>query len=308
MIELQGKPMHSLQQKFAGDTCNTAIYFNRLAESAGIETFYITAIGTDPFSEAMSQGWMDEGINCRFVQRLQGRNPGIYHIAVDDRGERSFSYWRGESAARFYFSSTGDLAPPYQAYIDDLLTLDVFYLSGISLAILPDADREALFTFISEFKNRGGKICFDNNYRPRLWPSAGIAREVYDRLLPLCDLAFLTLEDEAALFGADTFSDVLKRMRPFGVEEIIIRQGAEDCVVYSTGKIESVPAQAVRTVVDTTAAGDSFSAAYLAARLQGKLPAESAFMGHRLAGRVIQYPGAIIPAETMLDMKLEAQP
>jgi 2-dehydro-3-deoxygluconokinase len=52
-------------------------------------------------------------------------------------------------------------------------------------------------------------------------------------------------------------------------------------------------------VVDTTAAGDSFAAAYLATRLSGADPAIAAAAGHRLAGTVVGYPGAIIPREGM---------
>ena len=52
-------------------------------------------------------------------------------------------------------------------------------------------------------------------------------------------------------------------------------------------------------VVDTTAAGDSFSAAYIAARLAGAEPAEAARAGHRLGGVVVCYPGAIIPRSAM---------
>ena len=48
-------------------------------------------------------------------------------------------------------------------------------------------------------------------------------------------------------------------------------------------------------VVDTTAAGDSFAAAYIAARLAGADPVEAARAGHRLAGVVVCHPGAIIP-------------
>ncbi len=51
--------------------------------------------------------------------------------------------------------------------------------------------------------------------------------------------------------------------------------------------------------VDTTAAGDSFAAGYLAARLRGEAPAAAARAGHRLAAVVITHPGAIIPREAM---------
>jgi len=50
-------------------------------------------------------------------------------------------------------------------------------------------------------------------------------------------------------------------------------------------------------VVDTTAAGDSFAGAYLAARLTGARAADAASAGARLAARVIQHPGAIIAPE-----------
>jgi 2-dehydro-3-deoxygluconokinase len=52
-------------------------------------------------------------------------------------------------------------------------------------------------------------------------------------------------------------------------------------------------------VVDTTAAGDSFGAGYMAARLAGKDPASAARDGHTLAGAVIRQRGAIIPRECM---------
>lgn len=295
MIELQGRPLQPQQQAFSGDTCNTAIYFNRLKHDAAITTAYITAIGVDPFSDAMLEGWQEEGIACDFVQRLPNRTPGIYHILVDEAGERSFSYWRGESAARYYFATpqTGEL-------MARMADLDAFYLSGISLAILSGRDRDILLNFLSEYRARGGRIIFDNNYRPRLWPDTETARHHYNRILPLCDLALLTLDDEAALFGTVTAKQVLQRINPFAIPEVVIKQGPGDCVGQSReGGYFSEPACRVDRVVDTTAAGDSFSAAYIAARIAGKTPPQSAAAGHRLACQVIQHRGAIIPRETM---------
>lgn len=299
MIELQGQPLQPQHQAFAGDTCNTAIYFNRVKHDPTICAAYITAIGVDPFSEAMLQGWQEEGMECRYVQRLPQRTPGIYHILVDDSGERSFSYWRGESAARYYFSTL-----ELRELIADLMSLDAFYLSGISLAILPEEDRDILMGFLSKFRSRGGSIMFDNNYRPRLWPDKETARSAYNRMLPLCDLALLTLDDEDALFDTDTAGQVLDRVGEFNIPEVVIKQGSGDCVGQSKKDgYFTEPACRVDQVVDTTAAGDSFSAAYIAARIAGKLPAQAAAAGHRLASQVIQHRGAIIPRQTFNSIK-----
>ena len=293
MIELQGQPLQPQRQAFSGDTCNTAIYFNRVKHDPTICTAYITAIGVDPFSDAMLQGWQEEGMECRYVQRLPQRTPGIYHILVDDSGERSFSYWRGESAARYYFSTI-----QVRELMAGMKSLDAFYLSGISLAILPEADRTILIGFLTEFRAKGGSVLFDNNYRPRLWPDAEIARSTYNQILPLCDLALLTLDDEAALFDTDTAGQVLDRVSAFNIPEVVIKQGPGDCVGQSkTEGFFTEPACRVDQVVDTTAAGDSFSAAYIAARIAGKAPAQAAAAGHRLACQVIQHRGAIIPRQ-----------
>lgn len=295
MIELQGQPLQPQQQAFSGDTCNTAIYFNRIKHDATISAAYITAIGADPFSDAMLQGWQDEGIECRYVQRLPNRTPGIYHILVDASGERSFSYWRGESAARYFFAT-----PQASDFIADMMALNAFYLSGISLAILPETDRDKLLGFLSEYRARGGCVIFDNNYRPRLWPDRVTARRNYNRILPLCDLALLTLDDEAALFGTGTAEQVLQRVSAFDIPEVVIKQGPGDCVGRSdVDGYFSEPACQVERVVDTTAAGDSFSAAYIAARIAGEPPRQAAAAGHRLACQVIQHRGAIIPRQKM---------
>ena len=82
-----------------------------------------------------------------------------------------------------------------------------------------------------------------------------------------------------------------------GTPEVVLKRGAEACLIRCDGESFEVPAQKVERVVDTTAAGDSFSAAYLASRLKGGSPAEAAEAGHRLASRVIQVPGALIPRD-----------
>src|SRR5437764_11704603 len=61
------------------------------------------------------------------------------------------------------------------------------------------------------------------------------------------------------------------------------------------GKTELIPVPEVVVPVDSTAAGDGFNAAYIAARLAGERPTEAAGAAHRLAGQVIRHRGPLMP-------------
>jgi 2-dehydro-3-deoxygluconokinase len=113
------------------------------------------------------------------------------------------------------------------------------------------------------------------------------------------DIALLTLDDEVALYGEHGAVDAVERTRAHGVGEVVVKCGGEPCVVWADGRLHEVAPQLVTDVVDTTAAGDSFGAAYMAARLSGQDPQAAARAGHRLAGAVIRVRGAIIPREAM---------
>jgi 2-dehydro-3-deoxygluconokinase len=171
----------------------------------------------------------------------------------------------------------------------------VLYFSGITLAVLGVQGREKLLETLIEARQRDARIVFDNNYRPRLWASVEDARAAYRKVLPYVDLALLTVDDEQALFHFSDCAAVFAAYEQIGTPEVVLKRGAEDCLIRCAGESFEVPAQKVERVVDTTAAGDSFSAAYLASRLKGGSPVEAAEAGHRLASRVIQVPGALIP-------------
>ncbi|AZE89733.1 sugar kinase [Pseudomonas orientalis] len=287
MIELQHRADGSLHQSFGGDTLNTAVYLRR--ELGGIGSVdYVTALGDDSFSEAMCQQWAEEGLGLGMVQRLPGRLPGLYCIQTDARGERKFLYWRNEAAVRDCFTT-----PAAEPILAGLPEYDLVYFSGITLAVLGEVGRERLLDTLVQTRRRGGKVVFDNNYRPRLWTDVDAAREAYRKVLAEVDIALLTEDDERALFGYEDSEQVFAAYP--SIAEVVLKRGADACLIRSAGERVAVPALKVEKVVDTTAAGDSFSAAYLAGRLKGASPEEAALAGHRLASRVIQVPGALIP-------------
>ena len=287
MIELQHRADGSLHQSFGGDTLNTAVYLRR--ELGGVGTVdYVIALGDDSFSDAMCQQWAEEGLGLGMVQRLPGRLPGLYCIQTDARGERKFLYWRNEAAVRDCFTT-----PAAEPILAALPGYDLVYFSGITLAVLGEIGRERLLETLVETRRLGGKVVFDNNYRPRLWADVEAARVAYRKVLAEVDIALLTEDDERALFGYEDSERVFAAYPE--IAEVVLKRGADACLIRCAGERFAVPALKVQKVVDTTAAGDSFSAAYLAGRLKGASPEEAALAGHRLASRVIQVPGALIP-------------
>ncbi|KAF0812078.1 2-dehydro-3-deoxygluconokinase [Andreprevotia sp. IGB-42] len=288
MIELSGNP---LRKTYGGDTLNTAVYLARLLRGTSHTVRYLTALGTDSLSDDLLAAWQQEGIATDRVTRLPAKMPGLYMVETDAAGERRFHYWRSDSAARAYFSSGIDFSTL-------LAGLDVVYLSGITLALFPASERAHLIAALQAFKASGGQIWFDNNFRPALW-SAAAAREAYARLYAIADVALLTGDDEIAVFGAATPEEMVTRALSAGSGEVVIKRGSQPCLVASSDEQGSVAATPVAKVVDTCAAGDSFAAGYLAARLAGQDMQSAAQHGHRLAGTVIQYPGAIMPADKM---------
>ena len=297
MVELQRQADGGMRQSFGGDTLNTAVYLSRLCGAEDIAVDYLTALGDDPMSQAMRARWRDEGVGDDHVRVLADRLPGLYMIQTDAGGERSFLYWRGESAARYCFDGPG--ADQMLTTLGDYHTL---YLSGISLAILTAEGRERLLAALRQARSRGTRIVFDNNYRPRLWPGAAEARKHYQALLGLVDIALVTWEDDVAVFGFATPEQLFSHYAGLGVGEVVIKRGANSCLLQSADGRAEVAPEPVEQVVDTTAAGDSFSAAYLAARLRGGQPEKAAHWAHRLAGTVIQHPGALIPLQAMPNM------
>lgn len=295
MLELQGQAFGALRQSFGGDTLNTAVYLARCG-GGQLRVHYATALGDDSLSSGLLERWALEGVQTGLVQRLPGRLPGLYLIELDEGGERRFHYWRGQAAARSYFDAA---ATALEAQAD---ALDALYLSGISLAILPDAGRERVLALMARMRAAGKVVAFDNNFRPRLWASVGDACHWYERAFAAASVALITADDHQALLGLPDLAAAVAAAQALPVHEIAIKRGALPAIVGGPEGWQEVATQAVPRVVDTTAAGDSFAAGYLCRRLRGHPPADAAAFGNRLAARVIQHPGALIPREAMQDL------
>ncbi|MCK7598964.1 sugar kinase [Microbulbifer sp. CAU 1566] len=296
--EQAGSDKPLLAQSYAGDTYNTAVYIAR----GGVSVSYVTLLGDDPYSEEVLTRLAGEGIDTSAIARLPGRCPGLYMIQNTPDGERYFTYWRDQAPARELFAD----ADRREALKAHLREMDCLYLSGITLAIMSADARVELLAFLKEYRAAGGRVAFDSNYRPRLWKSADEAREAVAAFMAVTDMALLTFEDEQALWGDKRAGQCVQRNSRAGVVELVIKRGAEPVLLQLDGELTAIDVPPVSRVVDTTGAGDSFNAGYLAARLQGASPQQSIAAGNRCAARVIGHRGAIIPRAEYLAAAAEA--
>jgi 2-dehydro-3-deoxygluconokinase len=288
MIELKQAQGGLFSRGYGGDTLNTSVYLARL----GVQVDYISALGDDSLSDEMIAGWAAEGIGTSCVARLKGKLPGIYMIQTDNLGDRRFFHWRESAAAR----SLMDL-PQTENMLDSLATYDVVYLSAITLSIYGAEGRAKLIDALHRARKHGARIAFDTNFRARGWPDPEVARVVFDEAFAASDIVLAATEDLLPLYPDESDEQLLERIR---CDEAVLKLLSPASIVRFEGVSKEVRAEPVaQPVVDTTAAGDSFAAAYIAARLAGSAPVEAARAGHRLGGVVVGYPGAIIPRSAM---------
>ena len=270
-----------------GDTFNTAVYLAR----AGIEVAYATALGDEPHSDGIVAMAAAEGINTDLVLRVPGRLPGLYMIETDKKGERRFRYWRGEAPARELFE-----LPDWNRIAEAMMGARLIFFSGITLSLYSNTGLGRLLAIVEMARQQGAKIAFDGNFRPQGWKGdLPRTRTVFMEALKRVDVALPTFDDEAVLWGDPSPEASVERLQAFGVGEIVVKNGPNSALVAAGGRQEFIPPAEIVEAIDTTAAGDSFNAGYIAARLSGENPGSAAAAGHRLAGEKVRHRGAIMP-------------
>ncbi len=291
MLEFAPLAAQQYQRGIAGDVYNTSVYLQRLATGLA-QVSLLSAVGRDAVSDNMVSQFQVEQISTDYVYRHPEQTVGAYLIDIDSAGERSFTYWRGQAAARETFALVSD------EQLSQLIErTDLFYFSGISIAILAKNDRERFWLFVERLAALGKQIVFDTNFRPQLWPDKALAQQAFQRALRVSTTVFAGVEDLEQLAMGNCFNSVAMSLNDFAIDELVIKHGEHGVRVIQDEKSQFIAIEPVANVVDTTSAGDSFNAGYLYARLVGSNITLSVSYASLLAAHVIQHRGAIIAAE-----------
>ncbi|WP_299570961.1 sugar kinase [uncultured Shewanella sp.] len=301
MMELTEHSESLLKRAFAGDTYNALVYAKHY--NANIDCQFFTAVGDDATSGAMRKAWQKQCINDQAVLTIDTATVGIYAIATDDAGERSFSYWRKDSAAAHMMRVVA-----VEALVSRIGSVDIVFFSGISLGILADEDKHLMMQLIQALRQKGALVAFDPNYRQAMWQSVSHAKTWFDIAYQHCDIALPGIEEHDVLYGQQTAIEVMLHCQSLGAKEIIVKSGLDGTYAYECGElIAHQPFDPAPIQVDSTAAGDSFAGTYLASR-SCEHDIETALGEACLVAReVVQHKGAILAADIYQEIKTAQQ-
>ena len=286
MVELYQNNEGLYKQTFGGDTFNCAVYLKRSLHNVEIE--YVTVLGKESLSTQMIDFFHNEEIQTNYIDRLQDKTAGLYIIHTKD-GERSFSYWRSDSAAKKLF-----ITKSLKKMQSDFIKFDLIYFSAITLAIMSEEGRKNLYSILKVARSRGVKVAYDPNYRPRLYDSQEQAKALHLEASKYCDIYLPSVDDEKGLWGDISIEEIMKNIN---CSEVVIKRGGEGIIYKKDSKKEEIKIDKLESIVDSTSAGDSFNGAYLAARLENLSIKESIKKASRLAAKVVMHKGAIMPKE-----------
>jgi len=290
MVEFARIGKNTYRRGFAGDTLNTCWHIAQIVGDHG-KVGYFTRVGTDPFSVEFLDFLATSGIDSGAIHRDATRSIGLYVISLSG-AERSFSYWRDSSAARRLADDPDELAAGISGG-------GLIHISGITLAIIGEVGRRNLLKALDVARSKGSIVSYDPNARPRLWRDAAEMQHTLREALAVTDIALPSFDDEAKLWGDSDPEDTVKRMTAAGVREIVVKNGQDPVALFSDGVLAHLPTPEVSNIRDTTGAGDSFNAGYLAGRLVGMTPLDACHLGQEVAGEIISHFGALAPEPSL---------
>jgi len=278
---------HTYLQGFGGDTSNMGIAAARL----GAKVAYVTRLGADRFGRMFVELWTSEGVDTTGVTLDPEAPTGIYFVAHGARGHE-FSYLRAGSAAS---RMRADTLPTGL-----LRTTRLLHASGISQAISSGAC-DAVFAAFDIARAAGALVTYDPNVRLALWPLVR-ARAIVLASMARCTWCLPSQDDANLLFEGAPPDAVVDAIHTAGAPGVVLKLGAEGCLVSDGVRRERVPPLKVVSV-DATGAGDCFDGAFATRLLAGDDPFLAARYANAAAALATTGYGAVAPLPRAADVE-----
>lgn len=260
------KLAQNFQVALGGSSAITA--FN--LSSLGAKVSFVGVVGADTFGAFVKERLAASGVDLTYLRQSQREKTGIT-VWFDRSGERAGVTYLG----------TIPLLRPSDIPIDHFKRARHFHVGHYFLLKNLHAKAAAVF---AEAKRLGLTTSLDCNYDPEeKWDSK--IREV----LPYVDIFFPNDQEASRLTGCKHAEDAAKELGKMS-RTVAVKLGAQGVLVFHEDEVLRIPARKVRAV-DTTGAGDSFNAGFLARFLRGASIRECARAGIAAAARCVRKVG-----------------
>ncbi len=221
-----------------GSVSNTAVALAHL----GCEPTLFTHTGDDFWAQQVLMTLAQEGVNIDFVIKEEGESTGITFLAVTPDGERTMFTYRGANV----------LLQPSEITLDKFQEVSVLHLSGYGCLTPPQS--EAIWKAVDLAFQQGIAITLDIGVEP-----AHVMGEKLLQLLPKLSLLILGEPEACSIAGTKDVPEAVKFLVDHGVKVIGLKLGKDGCCIITKQEQVKVPGFKV-DVIDTTGAGDAFSA------------------------------------------------
>jgi len=265
---------------------NVAMVLARL----GCPTRLLNSVGNDWFADIVLARAAREKIDVSQVQRSPRAMTGLMFITISPNGQRTFFGSRG---------ACGELrvTERLHAWLDGVTALAI-----AGYAFLTPSSSECAGQLIAKAKARGIWVAVD--------VGTGPSREIPERIMQAVrdvDTVFANAIEAEALTGQPSAEGAFAAIEQACAREVVLKLGGEGCLVRDNGKLCGVPPFRVE-VVDTTGAGDAFTAGFLAARQWGWSLRECALFANACGAAATTTMGAgeRLPGLTVIEELLES--
>lgn len=223
-----------------------------MATILGSKTAFIGKVGDDGFGHFLKKKIEAVGIDCSNLILDSDHQTTLAFVTLDDRGDRSFSFYRDRTADVMLSSSEVDLS------LLDRCT--VFHFGSVSMTYEPA--RSTTFDVARKAKELGKLISFDPNFRPLLWKKTDDVLGVFKKAIAISDILKVSEEEMILITGTDDFEEGSKLLESMGPKLVVVTAGAKGAFIRRGGYHELIKTYDTKTV-DTTGAGDAFWGAFL---------------------------------------------
>ena len=231
-----------------GAPANLAVAASRL----GAKTAFIGRVGKDSFGDYLRRCLAENGVDVSGLSVDEKERTTLAVVALDEKGERTFSFYRDPSA-------DVNLSMAHVP-LELLDSTKVLHFGSVSLTAEPA--RTATLEAARTAKASGAWVSYDPNYRSSLWPDEETAIRNMLEPLPLVDILKVSDEELPLLTGIVDPTEGSARLVEQGVRLVLVTLGAHGAFYRfdgHTGHVPGVPC----VVGDTNGSGDTFFGAAL---------------------------------------------